>query len=36
MGILVDRIGVAPAQATIGLVLGGLSVVMILRFRQRG
>ncbi|MGB1871656.1 MAG: MFS transporter [Candidatus Puniceispirillaceae bacterium] len=32
MGLLIDRIGIAPAQATIGLVLTGLSVVMILRF----
>jgi MFS family permease len=36
MGVLIDRIGVAPAQATIGLVLTGLSAVIILRFRQRG
>jgi MFS family permease len=36
MGVLIDRIGIAPAQATIGLVLTGLSAVIILRFRQRG
>lgn len=36
MGVLIDRIGIAPAQATIGLVLTGLSAVMILRFRSRG
>jgi len=35
MGMLIDRIGVAPAQATIGLVLAGLSGVTILRFRTR-
>jgi len=36
MGLLIDRIGVAPAQATIGLVLAGLSGVTILRFRKAG
>ena len=34
MGILIDRIGIAPAQATIGLVLTGFGMVMILRFRS--
>jgi hypothetical protein len=36
MGMLIERVGIAPAQATIGLVLTGLSAVMILRFRKRG
>ena len=36
MGVLIDRIGIAPAQATIGLVLTGFGAVMILRFRARG
>jgi len=36
MGILVDRIGVAPAQAVIGLGLAGLAAVMIRRFMSRG
>jgi hypothetical protein len=36
MGMLIERVGIAPAQATIGLVLTGLSAAMILRFRKRG
>jgi predicted MFS family arabinose efflux permease len=36
MGMLVDRIGTAPAQATIGLVLACLGAVMIRRFMSGG
>ena len=35
MGVLVDQMGVAPAQATVGLVLACLAGFMILRFKTQ-
>ena len=35
MGMLVDQMGVAPAQATVGLVLACLAGFMILRFKTQ-
>ena len=36
MGVLTDQAGVAPAQAMIGLLLAGLAIFMVMRFRSPG
>ena len=36
MGVLTDQAGVAPAQAMIGLLLAGLAIFMVMRFRSSG